>query len=69
MLKNNPWYCYYKSAETELLQCKDEGKDMSAFEERVKNLGIEAPCTTEEYKTVFELIDEMVLQSPLITSP
>lgn len=59
MLKDHSWFCYYKALETELMQCKDEGKDMSAFESKIKEVGIEMPYTTEEYKKVFELIDEM----------
>ena len=45
MLQNHMWYCYYGAARTELLQSRDEGKDGSAFEERVASLEIDAPLT------------------------
>ena len=59
MLQHHMWYCYYGAARTELMQCRDEGKDVRAFEERVAQLGIDAPLTEEDYEKVMSLVDEL----------
>ena len=73
MLQNHMWYCYYGAARTELLQSRDEGKDVSAFEERVASLGIDAPLTEEDYNKVMALVDEIEAlpepQNPAFVEP
>ncbi len=59
MLNQHMWYCYYGAARTELAQCRDEGKDVSAYEERVAQLGIDAPLSEEDYERVMTLVDEL----------
>ena len=73
MLNQHMWYCYYGAAQTELLQCRDEGKDVSAFEDRVASLDITAPMTEKDYEKVMSLVDEMEAlpepENPLFVEP
>ena len=59
MLIKREWFNCYKALETELLQSKDEGKDVSAFVERVRQLDIELSITEEQYNAVNALLDEI----------
>lgn len=59
MLKNQWWYCYHTALQTELLQCRDEGKDVSAYEKEAEELNIPLPFTEEEYEKVMRLIDKL----------
>ena len=59
MLKNQWWYCYHTALQTELLQCRDEGKDISAFEKEAEAMNIPLPFTEEEYEKVMALIDKL----------
>ena len=59
MLKNHMWYCYHGAALTELRQCRDEGKDVSAYEDAVASLDVLAPYTEEEYNKVMALVDAL----------
>jgi len=59
MLKDNWWYCYFEALQTELLQCKDEGKDVSAYEKEAEALNIQKSFTEEEYEKVMTLVDKL----------
>ena len=59
MLEHHMWYCYHGAIETELRQCRDEGRDVSALEEKARAVGITAPLTEEEYNKVMAVVDEL----------
>ena len=62
MLKNRMWYCYWDALDTELRQCRDEGKEIpSELEEEVRELEkvTRGPFTEEEYDRVMALIDRL----------
>ena len=59
MLQHQMWYCYHGAIDTELRQCRDEGRDVSALEEKARAIGITAPYTEEEYNTVMATLDEL----------
>ncbi len=58
-LEQHMWYRYDSAIDTELKQCADEGKDVSAFLDRAKEINIRQPLTEEEYNKVFSFIDEL----------
>ena len=59
MLQHQMWYCYHDAIDTELRQCRDEGRDISALEERARAIGIVTPYTEEEYNAVMAMVDEL----------
>ncbi len=59
MLKNQMWYSYYGAIDTELRQCQDEGRDISAIEARARAVEPVAPLTEEEYNRVMAMVDEL----------
>lgn len=59
MLQHHMWYCYHGAVDTELRQCHDEGRDVSALEERAAAIGVVAPVTEEEYDKVMAMVDEL----------
>ncbi len=62
MLKNHMWYCYWDALDTELRQCRDEGKEVPpALEEEVRALEkvTRGPFTEEEYNSVMALVDRL----------
>ena len=61
MLKNKHWYCYLAALKTELLQCKDEGKDVSAYEKEAEAINILAPYTEEEYEKNVQMVNDNAL--------
>lgn len=59
MLKDNTWYNYTAALETELLQSRDEGKDVSRIEQEVRAVGINASYTYEDDCIVGKLLDKI----------
>ena len=59
MLVHHMWYCYHGAVETELRQCRDEGRDVSALEEKAAAIGVVAPLTEEQYNAVMAMVDEL----------
>lgn len=59
MLQHQMWYCYHGAIDTELRQCRDEGRDISTLEERARAIGIVTPYTEEEYNAVMAMVDEL----------
>ncbi len=59
MLQHHSWYCYHGAIDTELRQCRDEGRDVSALEEKARAIGTVAPYTEEEYNAVMAMLDEL----------
>jgi ADP-ribosylglycohydrolase len=59
MLQHHMWYCYHSAVETELLQCRDEGKDVSSLEAQAKAIDIVAPLTEQDYNRVMEMVDAL----------
>ncbi len=59
MLKDQMWYRYFGAIDTELLQCRDEGRDISGIEARARAIEPVAPLTEEEYNRVMAMIDEL----------
>ena len=59
MLQNHMWYCYHGAIDTELRQCRDEGRDVSSLEAKARAIDVIAPCTEQEYNTVMAMVDEL----------
>ena len=59
MLQHHMWYCYHGAVDTELRQCRDEGRDVSALEEKAAAIDIIAPVTEDEYNIVMSMVDEL----------
>ena len=59
MLQHHMWYCYHGAIETELRQCRDEGRDVSALEQKAATVGVIAPLTEDQYNAVMTMVDEL----------